>query len=193
MCALRNLCLFLLALASTPAAADWFLNSNLSELSFISIKKGDVAERHQFRQFAGHVDQAGNVKVVIQLASVDTAIAIRDERMRDLLFQTAIMPTAELTTRVDAAGLMQLPTGAVVVGSLQGQLALHGTARPVTIDLLITKLASGRLLVTSRRPVVVNAGDYALAAGVEKLREIAGLPSISQAVPVSFVLTFEQR
>ena len=193
MCALRNLCLLLLALASTPAAADWFLNSNLSELSFISIKKGDVAERHQFRQFAGHVDQAGNVKVVIQLASVDTAIAIRDERMRDLLFQTAIMPTAELTTRVDAAGLMQLPTGAVVVGSLQGQLTLHGTARPVTIDLLITKLASGRLLVTSRRPVVVNAGDYALAAGVEKLREIAGLPSISQAVPVSFVLTFEQR
>jgi hypothetical protein len=31
-----------------------------------------------------------------------------------------------------------------------------------------------------------------LVAGIESLREIAGLPSISKAVPVSFVLTFDE-
>ena len=191
MSRLHSLVLSLITLVATPASADWVLNNAFSEISFITIKKENVAETHQFRQLAGHVDQSGQVRVVIQLASVDTAIAIRDERMRDLLFQTQMMPVAELTTRVDAASLMQLPTGGVVIGSLQGQLALHGTKRPVSIDLLITRTDSGRLLVASRRPVIVNASDFALADGVEKLREIAGLPSISHAVPVSFVLTFE--
>lgn len=191
MTRLHSLFLSLITLVATPASADWVLNNAFSEISFITIKKENVAETHQFRQLAGHVDQSGQVRVVIQLASVDTAIAIRDERMRELLFQTQLMPVAELTTRVDAASLTQLPTGGVVIGSLQGQLALHGTKRPVAIDLLITRTGPGRLLVASRRPVIVNASDFALAEGVEKLREIAGLPSISHAVPVSFVLTFE--
>jgi len=39
--------------------------------------------------------------------------------------------------------------------------------------------------------VVVNASLFNLADGVEALREIAGLPSISAAVPVSFVLSFD--
>jgi hypothetical protein len=30
-----------------------------------------------------------------------------------------------------------------------------------------------------------------LSEGVEKLRELAGLPSISQSVPVSLVMTFD--
>jgi hypothetical protein len=44
----------------------------------------------------------------------------------------------------------------------------------------------------SKKPVVVNAPEFKLAEGVEALREIAGLPSISLAVPVSFVLAFDQ-
>jgi hypothetical protein len=40
--------------------------------------------------------------------------------------------------------------------------------------------------------VIVNAANLGLADGLEKLREIAGLPSISKAVPVSFVLVFEK-
>ena len=37
---------------------------------------------------------------------------------------------------------------------------------------------------------IINADAVSLADGVEQLREIAGLPSISKAVPVSFVLQF---
>ena len=49
-----------------------------------------------------------------------------------------------------------------------------------------------RLLVTSSQPVVVDAGALGLDEGVERLREIAGLPSITPAVPVSFRLTLRQ-
>jgi hypothetical protein len=57
--------------------------------------------------------------------------------------------------------------------------------------LTVAKLGRQRLLVTSERPLLLNAADVGLADGVERLREIAGLPSISPAVPVSFVLLFE--
>jgi hypothetical protein len=47
-------------------------------------------------------------------------------------------------------------------------------------------------MVSSRKPVIVNAASVDLADGIEALREVANLPSISKAVPVSFVLTFEE-
>ncbi|WP_308873603.1 hypothetical protein [Thiothrix subterranea] len=44
--------------------------------------------------------------------------------------------------------------------------------------------------VTTVAPIVLNAADFDLAAGVTALREIAELPSISNAVPVTFFLNF---
>jgi hypothetical protein len=39
---------------------------------------------------------------------------------------------------------------------------------------------------------VVNANGLELVAGIEALREVAGLPSISYSVPVTFSLTFRR-
>jgi hypothetical protein len=52
----------------------------------------------------------------------------------------------------------------------------------------VTKLANGSLLVNSVKPVIIKAVDFNLVKGIEKLRQLAGLPSISTTVPVSFVL-----
>jgi len=49
------------------------------------------------------------------------------------------------------------------------------------------------VLVVSRTPVVVNAASLRLVDGIEKLRELASLPSISKAVTVSFALTFVKQ
>ncbi|OQX14641.1 MAG: hypothetical protein BWK73_09005 [Thiothrix lacustris] len=47
--------------------------------------------------------------------------------------------------------------------------------------------------VTTVAPIVLNAADFDLAAGLTALREIAGLTSISNAVPVTFFLSFVKR
>jgi polyisoprenoid-binding protein YceI len=182
-----------LSMAAAPAWAEWALDNKQSQLSFISVKKGDIAEVHRFDQLEGTVDDKGNVKLIIQLASVDTAIPIRDERMREMLFNTNAFPTAVLTAKVDAAKVSKLKVGQMMVDALEGQLNLHGQVSPVTAELVIARLGPETLLVSSRRPLVLQAGDFKLVEGVEKLREVAGLPSISNAVPVSFVLTFDQR
>jgi hypothetical protein len=40
------------------------------------------------------------------------------------------------------------------------------------------------------QPLIINAGGFALVEGVERLREVAGLHSISTAVPVTASLVF---
>ena len=182
-----------LLFVATPTWADWALNNAQSQLSFISIKKGDIAEVHRFDQLDGRVDTNGNVTLNIQLASVDTAIPIRDQRMREMLFNTNVFPRATLTAKVDSGALDKLATGDILTSSVEGKLSLHGQTGAVTAELAIARLGPNKLLVSSRKPLLLQAGDYELLEGVEKLREVAGLSTISKAVPVSFLLTFDKK
>ena len=50
----------------------------------------------------------------------------------------------------------------------------------------------GSLTVATSEPIIVNAADFELGAGIAKLQELAGLDSISTAVPVSARLVFRQ-
>jgi len=179
----------LLPLASA-ARADWSLDNSGSTLSFVTIKAQDVAEVHTFHELSGAVGADGQARVVIQLASVDTMIPIRDERMRDILFQTSVFPTADVTARLDLAKRAGMAPGTSEVVTTELVLTLKDSTLPITTDLLVSRLAADRVLVTTLKPIIVTAGSVGLEDGVEQLREIAGLPSISKAVPVSFVLQF---
>jgi polyisoprenoid-binding protein YceI len=176
-----------------PAHAEWMLNSDESTVSFVSTKAVNVAEVHKFTTLTGSVDSAGKVNVSIALASVDTGIELRDERMREMLFETDTYVAATLTAQVDMAIVGDMGAGESRPMAVEGELTLHGETMPLTLEVVVAQLAEGNLLVTSLKPVVVNAPLFKLEGGVEKLREIAGLPSISAAVPVSFVLSFEMQ
>jgi polyisoprenoid-binding protein YceI len=178
---------------SIPARADWALNSDQSALSFVSTKATNVAEAHKFTDLSGSVDAHGEVNIAIGLASVNTGIELRDERMREMLFNTAEYTAAGVSAKVDMASLDKIAVGQSVDLMLEGMLTLHGEARPLMMDVVVARAGDSRLLVISKKPVVVNATEFGLAEGVEALREIAGLPSISLAVPVSFVLAFDKR
>ena len=188
----------LLALLATGACADWALDNEASSLSFVTVKAGDVAEVHHFRSLSGEavVDHdplrgkrpPGQVAVQIDLASVDTLIPIRDERMREHLFGG--IPAAYAYTTVDVPALKALAAGESLAAELPVRFVFGENEIPLRADVLVTRLGEDAVLVATRKPVVVNAGSIGLVAGVEKLRELAGLPSISKAVPVTFVLTF---
>ncbi|MDX1480095.1 MAG: YceI family protein [Woeseiaceae bacterium] len=176
----------------SPVRAEWTLDNDASRVNFISTKANTAAEVHTFGIVDGSVDGEGNVTISIDLDSVDTAIEIRDERMRDMLFETGEYPSATLVAQIETAAIESLDVGESTVVTVEGQLQLHGTSTSVTIEASVARLAEDRILVASRKPVIVNAGQVGLLAGVEKLREVAGLPSISPAVPVTFVLAFDR-
>jgi polyisoprenoid-binding protein YceI len=183
------ICLMALALA-LPTFADWSLDNTRSSLSFVTVKAGDVGEVHRFTELNGAVDADGSANLVINLASVDTLIPIRDERMREILFQVIDFPTATMTVKVNLSEINNLATAATIATSLSGQLTIKGRASGIAAQVRIAKLSDNEILVATTEPVIVSARAVGLSEGVEKLREIAGLPSISQTVPVSFLLLF---
>jgi polyisoprenoid-binding protein YceI len=179
-----------LLLGACDVRADWTLDNAGSSLSFVTVKAIDVAEVHTFKELSGSVGTDGHARVVIQLASVDTLIPIRDERMREILFQTDLFPTATVDTRIEPGRFEALPAGTSERLSADLTLSIRDVELPVTAEILVTRLASDRILVATTKPVIINAAAVSLAEGVEELREVAGLPSISKAVPVSFILQF---
>lgn len=168
----------------------WDLDANHSVLNFISIKKDTIGELHHFKKFSGQIDAGGKAQLSIALDSVDTAIAIRDERLRQFLFETAKFPNALYAVNVKPVLLGKLQPGAPRTVTLDGMLTLHGKTLNMPAKVSVLKTRSGQLRISTVQPILLNADQFGMTAGVTKLAELAGLPAISSVVPVTFVLTF---
>jgi polyisoprenoid-binding protein YceI len=190
---LKLAALALLAVFAPATWAAWTLDNTYSTLSFVSIKATDIGEVHTFKRLSGGVTASGNASVTIDLASVETLIPIRNERMQEFLFETQIFPSATITTGLDPATLDALTAGAITNMAVEANLIIKEKSVPITAQITVAKVDGQTVMVSSLQPVVVSATTLGLTEGVEKLRELAGLPSISQAVPVSFVFTFRRN
>ncbi len=189
---INQLLIVITLLVAGPCFAAWTLDNDTSQVSFVSVKAADAGEVHRFTEISGELSADGKASVTIQLASVDTLIPLRDERMRELLFQTNLFPTASLSTIIDMDALNAIEPGDSMDMAANLTLELHGQKLSLAAEMIVARLGDHRLMVSSRKPVIVNAASVDLVNGIEALREIANLPSISKAVPVSFVLTFNQ-
>lgn len=180
------------AMASFSCVAQWQVIEQESRVSFISVKKGDIGEVHHFKQLKGTLKDNGQFELAIPLVSVATGIEVRDERMQTMLFEVSLYPELQLSSQVDSKMLKDLAPGEVKVIDIDGKIALHGKTQTKTFTVILTKISDNKLMVSSFQPIVIHGNEFDLLVGIDKLREIAGLSSISQAVPVSFVLILTQ-
>ena len=179
-----------LILSSLSAQAAWQLVNESSQLNFISTKASHIAETHTFGLLSGSIADTGEAQLNVDLASVATGIDIRNERMRTMLFNVLTFPQAEITTDLDLGEFTSL-TGPVVK-TISAKLSLVGQSTQVHGDVLVVPVNDNTVNVTTVAPIVVNANGLEMVAGIEALREVAGLPSISYSVPVTFSLTFRR-
>jgi len=170
--------------------ADWTLDPARSHLTFISIKAKNVAEVHVFKEMSGSVGADGKVSVTLMLDSVDTLVPIRNERMREFLFETTDYKEAVLDATIDPEAISGMNTGDIATITAEGNLSLHGQVQQMTMVMQAAKVAEDTVMVAGVKPLVIDAAKFGMSEGVEKLREIAGLDSISNAVPVTYVMTF---
>lgn len=190
---LTSITIALTAMLTAPLSlADWKIDNNASQVQFISTKKGNIAEVHHFNSLSGGTDDKGQFEMAIDLASVETNIGIRNERINKFLFETSKFSAAKVTAQLEQSEINKLKVGVSTQIETAVTLQLHGESKTQKASLLVTKLNDTTLLVNSYKPVLINASDFSLAAGVEKLRELANLPSISTSVPVTFSLTLKQ-
>lgn len=187
---MRLATLLLSILISLPSFANWHIDNKHSRLSFISIKNTNVAEVHHFTRLSGELEHNAKVSLVVDLTSVETHVKKRDQRMQKFLFETNLFPQARFDANINTKSLQNVGLGESAIMEISGEINLHGVKQTVTTDVLIARINEQTFIVSSMQPIIIQAAKFKLAAGVEKLQELAHLPNISKAIPVSFVLTF---
>ncbi|WP_249171775.1 YceI family protein [Erythrobacter sp. JK5] len=180
--------------AEAPPLAEgtWTVDSDASRLNYVSVKSGEIAENNHFTGLSGSVAPDGAATVEIDLATVSTGVDIRNERMREIFFNVAEFPKATITAQVDPAAFEALAVGESTTQPLKGTLSVKGAETAIDTEVDVTRVSADRVLVASKEPVIVYADALDLTEGLAQLQQLAGLPSITPAVPVTFSIAFER-
>lgn len=185
---IKKLVLVVAAALSFSAAADWSVNSAQSSLNFVSVKNDVVAETHSFKELTGKLTEAGEFAVSIPAMSIDTIIPIRNERILEHVLAAKQYATINAKGKVDSKVLTGLKTGDSVVVDQALDLTLLTKTQSLMAKVKVTKVSDSQLVVTTVAPIMLDVNKFELNAGVEKLRELAGLKAISPMVPTTFSL-----
>lgn len=176
---------------ATPVTeGTWTLDPAGSRLSYVSIKAGEVAEANRFDTLSGTVTADGTATLDVDLASVNTGVDIRNERMREIFFEVAGNPKAVVTAKLDPAAFAALAVGQSLTRTLKATVALKGVEQEVETEVLVTRVSDGRITVVPTAPVIISTDMFELTDELGELRALAQLPSITPAVPVTFTLAF---
>ncbi len=183
--------LTIVAPAYSLSADDWIIKESQSRVSFITIEQDDIAEVHTFKKIAGSVNDKGTANLSIDLDSVETNIDIRNERMRKFLFETVSNSSVAISTDLNIETFNSLNAGErILLEDLTFEISLHGISAELSSNMYVTRINADKVLVETAAPVLVHADDFNLGKGILKLRELAGLDSITPVVPVSASLLF---
>lgn len=181
---------FALVMLTTPAfAGGWTLDGDASSLSFGSIKNDSVGESHMFQTLSGGVDGEGAVSLTIDLASVETNIDIRNERMLEHVF--AGVATADLAASIDMAAMEALGVGEHMTTEVDFDLSVLGQEVAWYAPMFVMRVAEDRVLATTDGMVFLTTEEAGVDGGVDVLQELASLDSITRVFPVSARFVFD--
>jgi polyisoprenoid-binding protein YceI len=182
------------AVSATAVFADghggWTSVADESSVAFGSIKKNVAGEVHHFEDVSGTVNGEGAVEIKIDLASVETYIDIRNERMGRHVFGNAAMAT--LSGEVDMDEVTALAVGETTLTDFEGVLALGSVTADIEAEMLVARLGENRVLVTTSDFIMLSTADLGIDGGIDKLKELAKLSGITRVTPVSIRMVFEK-
>ena len=179
-CDVRKIVWMILLLISSPAWSSWEV-ANGSIIQFISIKNNAVGELSQFESVVGSVTDEGQVDIRVALNAVETNVGIRNERMKQLLFEVGLFPEAKITAQL-APSAVSATQSHIIETTLA--IDLHGQVVNRTATLQVAPNDQG-LSVVSVEPILLTASEFGLESGVAALQSIAGLAAISRVIPVT--------
>jgi polyisoprenoid-binding protein YceI len=169
--------------------AHWMLIEGEASLSFVSTKNQHISEIHQFKTLKGEFSPEGELRVEIDLTSIDSGIGIRDTRMREKLFLVNKFPSANLTAQLPDS-VLTLAKGSSISVTLPAELTIMGISKTITVTVQVSRKADNGIVATSTQPILISAADFGLTSGIEILQKLAGLSGIGLTVPVNFNLVF---
>jgi hypothetical protein len=179
-------------LMTTPVfAGDWKTVDAETSVAFGSIKKDTVGEVHHFNKVTGSVSEDGKLKLDIDLASLETNIDIRNERMTKHVFLEGAA-TASLTGEIDMSEINDLKIGETRIIEIEAVLSFVGVENDIDTNMLVARLGENRVLVSTADFVMLSTEDLEIDPGINKLMELAKLPGITRVTPISARMVFEK-
>lgn len=169
----------------------WKTLADESSVAFGSVKKDTIGEVHHFSGVEGSINEQGKVSLTIDLATVETNIGIRNERMIEHVFKKGTA-TASLSGEVSMSEVNAITIGATKLVKFAGKLSFAGVEVDVNTDMLVARLSEDRILVTTANMVMLSTAVLGIDAGVDKLMELAGLPGITRVSPVTARMVFKK-
>ena len=172
------------------AHSEWVVDTKNSHVGFASVKNKTIAENHRLSGLSGSVGSDGEALVSIDLATVETLVPIRNERIREILFDVANFPSATIKTKLDMDQINSISSGETE--GLRIPLSIGLKSIKISKSVMVNVVRSGENIydVASADPIMIRASDFSLLDGVKTLKEMAGLQSIETVVPVTFNLRF---
>lgn len=161
-----------------------------SELSFSSIKQESIIETNMINDIRGFIDDNGQATVYLMLDSVNTKIDIRDERIKEHVFETNLYPFAEIKADTSTVDLPK-KEGESLKHQLPITIEMHGTTLKKMASVMVT-FTNGQYQVATIADINVEASEFNLSSGIDTLQTLAKLSHISHSVPVNFNLTFQK-
>lgn len=174
-----------------PFSPGWIMDSDASALRFQSVKNATKVESSTFGTYIGAIDETGLATVRILLDSVDTAVDLRNVRMRFLMFETFQHPEAVITMQIDPAQLTDLAEVRRKIMTAPYTIELHGVTSQREAEIAVTLLDDDLVSVTSATPISLPTADFNMDDGVAKLEEAAKVVIIPSAT-VTFDFTFNR-
>jgi len=148
------------------SAARWALNTEKSEVNFIS------------------------AQFTIKPDSVDSRVPIRNERMREFLFETNIYPTIEINANVGDL-VSSLKPGQSNMMTIPASLSMHGATKEIKLETRLSVINANTIVVSSTQPVLIRAADFDMVDGITKLASLVNNLAIAETVPVNFSLELD--
>ncbi len=169
----------------------WTLSSSESKVAYGSIKKNSAGEVNHFKNTSGSINSDGEVKIDIDVTSVETFIDIRNQRMLKHVFD-ANAPTAQLNATIDITEISKLSPGQTTSIDATGTLSLSGKSIEIETSIFIAQLNKNRLLATTDEMVMVKTEELGVNDGVDQLMKLAKLDSITRVAPVTLRMVFDK-
>ncbi|MFB2587986.1 YceI family protein [Acinetobacter sp. c1-l78] len=179
----------------TPTdAADWVLEK--ANITFTSTKadtqSNQIKEDGLFTAYSGHLDKQGNFNMQIDLSSADTDIAIRDQRIKEWLFETDKFAQARIQATLDPEVINKLDINQKITLEQPLSLNIRGKQVKLNSTLDVTRTSTHTISVVTTKPVELDITKFGMSDGLVRLKEVMGLSDISYIVPVNFQGDFKR-
>lgn len=163
------------------------LDLDASHISFTSVKAGQLAESHYFKDFYGVVSPEGKAQIYISAASIFSLYPRRDQRIREHLFEVDLFPKIQITADVPSILEKDMP----LIEKFDITVNMHGVTEELELHAYIQKTESGVVTVATVEPIIVPAYKFNYLEGIKRLSAAVNNIEIAPVAPVTFALTFK--